>query len=269
MPAATMPVDQVLPDGPSVPDQLQLGRCRSQAHDIGVAWPAGVATLGEMACPLCGRPLTMTTRQLRCPFHVVGRAAASAQARRVRAAARAAVQANLAAGRSELARTLRAGDVLHPDVTRRRHPVRVVEAGLPGRHKSHVGLLVQTPLEALRARGRDDREDEQGRYLLSLPARQEVRLAGDAARGSTWPTSATEVTVAVARRELEHAERMLAHAKQRLADNPDPNGGDGASPVDAWTNRVREVLAELDAALAALDRQPAPPASTVPEGIKE
>lgn len=181
-----------------VPDNLAIGRCNSPTHDDAVAWPAGVARLGEMACPLCGKPLQMTTRQLWRPFHVVGRDAARAQARRVRAAARATLRANVAAGRSRLARDLAPDDVLHPEVTRRGYPARVVKVGLPGEHQRHVGVLVQAPLEALRERSRHDREDQLGCRRLSLPARREVRLAGDLAHTCTWPATAGEVRVAVA-----------------------------------------------------------------------
>jgi hypothetical protein len=245
-------VEQVLHDGAEVPDDLAIGRCNSQTHDVGVAWPARVAKLSEMACPLCGGPLTMTTRQLRRPFHLVSRQAARAQARRARATAKATLQANVVAGRSKLARGLAPGDVLHREASRRGHPVRVVDGNLPGERKSHVGLRVQVPLETLRQRGRDNRLDEQGCYLLSLPAGKEVRLAGEAASGYTWPASAAEVRVAVARRDLEHAEQMLADANERQAADPDDQYR--ASSVTAWTDRVTQCLAQLDAALAALDR---------------
>jgi hypothetical protein len=242
-------VEQVLRSGAAVPDGMQLGRCHGRSHEIGVAWPAGVATLDEMTCPLCGGTLAMTTRRLRRPFYVIGRAATREQARRARAAAASAVQTNIAAGRSKLARTLEAGDVLHPDVTRRGHPVQVVEAGLPGRYKSHVGLLVQTPLEELRKRGRTDREDELARWPLSLPARGEVQLAGDLAASCTWPASAAKVRVAVAERELAFAERMLAGAKERLAEEGDE--GYRAAAVADWISQVTSCQAELDAAIAA------------------
>jgi hypothetical protein len=254
--ATRLPVEEIVPAGQRVPDGLTIARCtgrRNRHPDIGVAWPGGSAKIAEMCCPLCGGPVRATTRRLRSPFHLVSRATARAQARHARARARAAVQANVAAGRSRLARDLAPGDVLHREATRRGHPVRVVDVGLPGERKSHVGVRVQVPLETLRQRGRDRRLDEQGCYLLSLPAGREVRLAGETAIGSTWPASAAEVRVAVAKRDLEHAERMLANANEWLATEPDDQGR--VRSVTAWTDRVAQCVAELDAALALLGRE--------------
>jgi hypothetical protein len=246
--AARPAVEQVVGNGAAVPEGMQLGRCRS--HDIGVAWPAGTAKLDEMVCPLCSGPLVMTTRRLRRRFHLVDRAAARTQARRARAATKAAIANRVAAGDSKYARELAAGDVLHPTASRSGRPVRVVEVDLPGHYKSHVGVRVQTSLQVLRVQGRADRDDELGCRLLSLPAGAEVRLAGELAGGLTCPASVGEVRVAVAERELTFAERMLAGAERRLAEEGDE--GYRAGAVGAWTSRVATFRTELDAARAAL-----------------
>jgi hypothetical protein len=70
-------------------------------------------------------------------------------------------------------------------------------------------------------------------------------------RGYTWSASVAEVRVAVAKRDLEHAEHLLGHANERLA--ADPEGEYRAGSVTAWTDRVTQCLAELDAAMAAVD----------------
>lgn len=159
----------------------------------------------------------------------------------------------MAAGRSRLARDLAPDDVLHPEVTRRGYPARVVKVGLPGEHQRHVGVLVQAPLEALRERSRHDREDQLGCRRRSLPARREVRLAGDLTHTCTWPATAGEVRVAVAERELTRAKRGLADAKRKLAEEGEE--GYRAQAVTAWTDRVAACQAELDAARAQLDAE--------------